>query len=109
PRPLRARDRRERADAELGLPAPSSVLPGAHGWAARYRDRSATPDAVCERAFAEARRLANATPAMPCLLEMDVERAMRDAVASRERWARGEPLGPLDGVPVPIKEVLDIE
>ncbi len=34
---------------------------------------------------------------------------MRDAHASAARWAKGEPLGPLDGVIVPIKEELDLQ
>ena len=32
------------------------------------------------------------------------ERALREARASEARWAKGEPIGPLDGVPVTIKD-----
>ena len=32
------------------------------------------------------------------------ERALKEAHASEARWARGEPIGPLDGVPVTIKD-----
>ncbi len=32
------------------------------------------------------------------------ERALKDARASEARWARAEPMGPLDGVPVTIKD-----
>ncbi len=32
------------------------------------------------------------------------ERALKEARASEARWAKGEPLGPLDGVPVTIKD-----
>src|SRR3569832_281538 len=32
------------------------------------------------------------------------ERALAEARASEARWMKGEPLGPLDGVPVTIKE-----
>jgi aspartyl-tRNA(Asn)/glutamyl-tRNA(Gln) amidotransferase subunit A len=32
------------------------------------------------------------------------ERALKDARASEARWAKGEPIGPLDGVPVTIKD-----
>lgn len=108
-RPIRARDRRERAAGELNAPTPSPVLPSAAGWQARYRDGETTPVIVIERALAEARRLASATPSMSCFSELAAETAMRDAQASAERWAKGEPLGPLDGVPVPIKEEVDIE
>ena len=39
-----------------------------------------------------------------CLLDADAARA--DARASEARWGRGEPAGPLDGVPVAIKDLL---
>ena len=32
------------------------------------------------------------------------ERALSEARASEARWAKGEPIGPLDGVPVTIKD-----
>ena len=32
------------------------------------------------------------------------ERALKEARASETRWAKGEPIGPLDGVPVTIKD-----
>ena len=108
-RPIRARDRRERAPAELAAPEPSSLLPSARGWQERYRSGEAKVEVVIERALAEARRLASASPTMSCFSELAAESAMRDAKASAARWAKGEPLGPLDGVPVPIKEEVDIE
>ncbi len=108
-RPVTARPHHQRPSEDLPIPEPSPILPSAAVFQARYRDGLAAPDAVCERALAEARRLGSATPAMTCLCALATESAMRDARASAERWARGEPLGPLDGVPVPIKEEVDIE
>src|SRR5271168_3630275 len=32
------------------------------------------------------------------------ERALTDARASEARWAKGEPMGPLDGVPTTVKD-----
>jgi aspartyl-tRNA(Asn)/glutamyl-tRNA(Gln) amidotransferase subunit A len=106
---MRARDRRERAPDDREAPRPSSVLPSALAWQERYRAGEAKVDTVIERALAEARRLASATPTLSCFSELAAETAMRDAKASAARWAKGEPLGPLDGVPVPIKEEVDIE
>ena len=108
-RPRRARDRYARNDAALGVPTPSAVLCSSQTWQARYRDGSADPVSVTERFFAEARRLSSAAPSMACLCAPTETSAMRDAEASAARWKEGAPLGPLDGVIVPIKEELDIE
>ncbi|KAM0329215.1 hypothetical protein ACHAQA_004515 [Verticillium albo-atrum] len=37
------------------------------------------------------------------------ERALAAARASTERWAAGKPLGPLDGVPISVKDDLEVE
>ncbi|TXD36506.1 amidase [Lujinxingia vulgaris] len=39
----------------------------------------------------------------------DFERATEAARASQERWARGEPLGALDGIPLPVKDQVEME
>ena len=39
-----------------------------------------------------------------CLVDADA--ALASARASQERWRRGEPAGPIDGVPVSIKDIL---
>jgi aspartyl-tRNA(Asn)/glutamyl-tRNA(Gln) amidotransferase subunit A len=108
-RPRRARALHARATEGLPLPGPSSILPSALAWQARFRSGEVTPLEACERALAEAERLARESPTMTCLSTPTPESARRDARASSERWARGTPLGPLDGVPVPIKEEVHIE
>jgi aspartyl-tRNA(Asn)/glutamyl-tRNA(Gln) amidotransferase subunit A len=108
-RPIRARDRYDRPSQDLPLPEPSGVLPTAAVFQARYEAGDTDPVAVTERAFAEARRLASATPSMRVLCAEARESALRDAEASAARWREGRPRGPLDGVPVPIKEEFDIE
>jgi len=108
-RVLRARDRHEHASAELGAPPAPSAIASAAVWEARYAAKEATPVEVTERAIAEANRLAGARPTMGCFTVIDEAGAMRDADASAKRWSDGAPLGPLDGVVVPIKEEVDIE
>jgi Asp-tRNA(Asn)/Glu-tRNA(Gln) amidotransferase A subunit family amidase len=109
-KPRRARTpRKTPASQNLPPPPSSKILPNAAAWHEAYRKGGAKVDVVTERAFAEARRLASATPSMAVLAHADVERALRDAKASAARWAAGQPLGPLDGVCIPIKEELDIE
>ncbi|MCD9625309.1 amidase [Rhabdothermincola salaria] len=44
-------------------------------------------------------------PAVNAWCFLDPERTRADAAASAERWAAGEPIGRLDGVPVGIKDV----
>jgi len=41
-------------------------------------------------------------------ISMSVERARREAEASAIRWRHGQPLGPLDGVPVAWKDLFDV-
>jgi len=109
PLPLRARDAHPRESAELDLPAPPEALASAATWHARYESGETTPVEVVERAIAEAKRLASAKPTMGCFSALDEQRALLDAEASAARWAKGAPLGPLDGVVVPIKEEVDID
>ncbi len=39
---------------------------------------------------------------------LDEERARQDAVAAGSRWRSGTALGPLDGIPVPVKDEVDM-
>ncbi len=100
---------REVASAELGEPAAPTAIPSAAAWHARYAAGDADPVTVTERALAEARRLAAARPTMSCMSVIDDAGAVRDAEASAARWKKGAPLGPLDGVVVPVKEEVDLE
>ncbi|GAB2899542.1 amidase [Streptomyces mayteni] len=59
----------------------------------------AVADAVLDRAEAVQR-------AVNAFVFVDREGALDDARASAERWQRGAPAGPLDGVPVTVKDIL---
>jgi len=48
-------------------------------------------------------------PHVQALYLYDPESARAQAKASTERWARGETLGPLDGIPVTLKELIATE
>jgi aspartyl-tRNA(Asn)/glutamyl-tRNA(Gln) amidotransferase subunit A len=54
-------------------------------------------------------RIAAFEPAVQALYLYDPERARRQASASTDRWAKGEPHGVLDGIPVSIKELIATE
>ncbi len=68
---------------------------------ARYRGKSLSPSEV----FADIEKhIARWEPHLKALYAYDPEGARAQAKASTERWAKGAPNGPLDGVPVSIKE-----
>ncbi len=50
-----------------------------------------------------------ANPKLNCFREVTAERARGDARRAEEAVTRGEKLGPLHGVPVSIKDLLDVE
>jgi aspartyl-tRNA(Asn)/glutamyl-tRNA(Gln) amidotransferase subunit A len=58
-------------------------------------------------AFAE--QVAAVDPGVRAFLSLDREKVMAAAAASDARRARGEPLSPLDGLPVGIKDLIAIE
>lgn len=66
-----------------------------------YRSRDVSPVEVV-RATAE--RVERANPVLNALWSIRLDEALASAGASEERWRRGRPLGPLDGVPVTIKD-----
>jgi aspartyl-tRNA(Asn)/glutamyl-tRNA(Gln) amidotransferase subunit A len=72
----------------------------------RYGSRSISPVEVIAAIQA---RVEQADPLLCALWSCDFARARAEAAASEERWRRGEPVGPLDGVPVTIKELIATE
>ena len=69
----------------------------------RFRDRSLSPSEYWE---AVETRIEAFEPDVAALWAYDPEEARREARASTERWARGAPMGALDGVPVSVKELI---
>ncbi len=66
-----------------------------------YRNGSLTPPAIMEAVLA---RVATREPELCALWALEAGAAMAEAERSAERWRRGTPMGPLDGVPVTVKE-----
>ncbi|WP_418317505.1 amidase [Piscinibacter sakaiensis] len=68
---------------------------------AAYRSRALSPVEVVRDTLA---RIETWEPQLQATYALDAQAALRQAEASQARWLAGEPLGPLDGVPVTIKE-----
>jgi len=68
---------------------------------ARYRSGELSPVEVTEAVLA---RIAAWEPHLHATYALDAEAALAQARDSQARWAKGGPLGPIDGVPSMIKE-----
>jgi aspartyl-tRNA(Asn)/glutamyl-tRNA(Gln) amidotransferase subunit A len=69
--------------------------------ASAYLAGTTTPDAVLEATLA---RIEDVNPRLNAIIIPDLAGARAAADASARRWRTGVPLGPLDGVPVTIKD-----
>jgi aspartyl-tRNA(Asn)/glutamyl-tRNA(Gln) amidotransferase subunit A len=109
-RPVQARVAPRRPSEGLALAEPRREhVPTAAAFVALYERGATDPVTVTQRAFEASRALADRRPAMDPFLYRDEDRALRDAEASARRWKEKRPLGPLDGVPVPVKEEVDLD
>lgn len=107
-RPVAGRPPRNLPD--VGLAVPGAPWSGSsETLAASYRDRKKNPREVTDAALAAARALGSRRPTVGPMLDLCVEAARRDADASAQRWRDGKPLGPLDGVPIAVKEELRVK
>jgi aspartyl-tRNA(Asn)/glutamyl-tRNA(Gln) amidotransferase subunit A len=69
--------------------------------ASTYLAGVATPDAVLEATLA---RIEEVNPRLNAIITLDLAGARAASDASTRRWSAGKQLGPLDGVPVTIKD-----
>jgi aspartyl-tRNA(Asn)/glutamyl-tRNA(Gln) amidotransferase subunit A len=68
-----------------------------------YRKHKFSPVDVARACFAQ---IARHEPALNAMCLVDEERALKAAKASEARWGKGGELGPLDGAPALIKDLL---
>ncbi len=67
-----------------------------------------SPETVLDRVVSEAERLARHKPWLRCLWTRDDQGSRQAAQASAARYRENKPCGPLDGVPVLIKEQIAV-
>ncbi len=70
---------------------------------ALYRAKAASPVEATQEVLA---RIARLNPRLNALCLVDAESALQSARESEARWQRGAPIGPLDGVPTSIKDLI---
>ncbi len=73
--------------------------------AAAYRRGETTPTEVVDAHLA---RLADLEPTLNAFVVVDGDGARQAAAAASERWWAGRPLSPLDGVPVTVKDIVNM-
>ena len=89
-------------------PTPGFAFESVADFVRAYREGGADPVVVAERFIQQANRLDVGESGMHHFLERDAVRLLADAAASRERHQTRKTLGPLDGVPVSVKDELDV-
>src|SRR5579863_3019129 len=82
--------------------------PTVEDYAAAYRAGLTTPEAVAARALAAIAESDRGGPPLHAFVSVHREQVMADARAATARWQAGRPLGPLDGVPVAVKDEFDL-
>jgi len=73
-----------------------------------YREGSTTPEAVTERVLEAMEEADSADPPLCAFIAVDRQDIREQALASAMRHRQGQPLGPLDGVPVAVKDEVDM-
>ncbi|MER7007143.1 amidase [Dactylosporangium sp. NPDC000555] len=93
--------------ASSRLPSPPDAIcrMSVRELAAQYATGALSPVQALEAVLARADEV---NPQLSALYWRMDETAMAAAVASQERWARGEPLSRLDGIPITAKDILDV-
>ncbi len=107
--PLRARADHARGSENLGHPRWEPWPRSSRDLASAFREGRTAPGEVLERSLRAARDFGTRRPPMNPIMTFDEERAFADASAAAERLRAGRALGPLDGVPVAIKEEIDVQ
>jgi Asp-tRNA(Asn)/Glu-tRNA(Gln) amidotransferase A subunit family amidase len=92
---------------ELAPREPSGAAPSLGAFISAYRDGATTPEEVAERFLEAVAASDKADPPLRAFIAVDPADLRAQARASAQRHREGRALGPLDGVPVAVKDELD--
>ena len=96
-----------RPDMPTPLTHPTNPLHSpVRAWMQGFAQGTADPVAACEHYLA---RIAQHNPALNAYLWVDAPRSLAMARDSQQRWAQGRPLSPWDGLPIAIKDNVDVQ
>lgn len=103
----------ERDGPYTDAPAPPPEPPGFRfhstaDFGEAYRRRAITPEDVAERFLSQWQASDEGPRPLRAFISVRTDDLRQQARASAERWRRGAPLGPWDGVPVAIKDEVDV-
>ena len=93
--------------ASYSAPELPEFIETAEDFIEAYLEGRATPLQVAERVIDHTRASEGLDPALRVFIAQNPDDVVEQARQSTERYERGEPLGPLDGVPVAVKDELD--
>ncbi|MBN1147348.1 MAG: amidase [Anaerolineales bacterium] len=89
-------------------PAPGFHFAGVHDYARAYRQGEITPEEVAQRVLGAIEASNAADPPLRAIIAVDPRDVLRQASESAERFSQGRPLGLFDGVPVAVKDEVDM-
>lgn len=81
---------------------------GIHEYAEAYRSGKTTPEEVAKKVLEAIEASNTSNPPLRAVITVDREEVMRMARESTQRFKDGKPLGLFDGVPVAVKDELDM-
>jgi Asp-tRNA(Asn)/Glu-tRNA(Gln) amidotransferase A subunit family amidase len=70
-----------------------------------FRAKKVSPVEAMQGALAQYEK---ANPQINALFAVDRERAIEESEQSEQRWAKGQPKGPLDGIPITVKDSIKV-
>lgn len=90
------------------LPGPGFRFPSVHDFAAAYREGSTTPEEVAQRVIAAIDASESTAPPLRAFIAVQRDDVARQAESAVKRMKAGRALSILDGVPVAVKDEVDM-